>query len=552
MARGHPDLPALTEGEKLAASPPLGKGGFEGVSASFAGHCGRVSLACILATFLILTALTSSARAAQDSIPAPIVDITQPSIPTSPSLYPIDLSSALRLAERENPIIGEARARIGEALAIQKRARVEMLPWLNAGVDYNGHVGNVQRSTGAILNLSRQALYIGGGAGTSAQNTLAIPAVSIFEPLADAIYDPLAAHQRVHQARFDAAATANSILLEVTRYYLDLLGATARLEADRRSSIEAEELMRITERYAQTGEGLPSDFHRALAEWRLRRAEVRRTEENVAVAAARLARRLHLDPSIQLRPTATMLEILALVDLNCDLESLVQAAVRQRPEVGAATADLAAHEVRLRQAKARPFLPTVWLGFSGGAFGGGSNLVTPLLGRFAGRTDFDIAAFWTLENLGAGNLLEQKRRRAEMGAAAGRRASAIALVRAEVAAAWGEARAWREQVEIAREGLNIAIEGFRRDLERALEAVPDHQGRAPLPIDVLNSLQLLVEARRRLIRVITEYDRAQFRLFVALGSPPPLEQPSDPAARRVSIDEVSSPVTQTPRARGRP
>src|SRR5262249_51758006 len=159
-----------------------------------------------------------------------------------------------------------------------------------------------------------------------------------------------------------------------------------------------------------------------------------------------------------------------------------------------------------------------------------------------------IAAFWTLENLGAGNLLEQKRRRAEMGAAAGRRASAIALVRAEVAAAWGEARAWREQVEIAREGLNIAIEGFRRGLERALDGIPAHQARAPLPIDVLNSLQLLVEARRRLIRVITEYDQAQFRLFVALGSPPPLEQPSDPTARGVSITEVSGPVTQPPRA----
>ena len=271
-----------------------------------------------------------------ETVPAVAANISAAAIPVPESEFPIDLSSALRLAERQNPIIGEARARIGEALARLQRARVELLPMLNAGVDYSAHTGVLQRSAGTIIGISRQMLYFGGGTGTTAQGTIETPAVSIVESLADALYDPLVAHQRLHQARFDASATANSILLEVTRYYLELLGATARLQADRQSAKEAEELMRITERFARTGEGRPADFHRAQTEWRIRRGEARRSEEAVAVAAARLSRRLHMDPSIRIHPNANVLEILALVDLNSELESLVQTALREstRDQVG--------------------------------------------------------------------------------------------------------------------------------------------------------------------------------------------------------------------------
>ncbi len=477
-----------------------------------------------------------------ESTPAPASNIFAAVIPPPSSEYPIDLSSALLLAERANPFIGEARARISEALAIQKKARIELVPWLNAGVDYNALNGNLQRSAGNIINISRQALYFGGGSVTSAQGTITVPAVSIVEQLSNAIYDPLVAHQRLHQARFDAAATSNSVLLEVTHYYLELLGATARLEADRRSAAEAEELMQITSRFARTGEGAPADFHRAQTEWRLRRGDVRRAEEDVVVAAARLSRRLHMDPSIRIRPTANVLEVLALVDMSCDLESLIRTAVQQRPEVKSAGADLAANEFQLKQSIARPFLPTFFLGGSGGAFGGGSNIVPPLVGKFGGRSDFDVGAYWTLENFGIGNYFQQKRRRAEVGASSGRQAHVVARVRAEVADAYGETLARREQVDIARVGLATSMDGFQRDLARSRQAVPDQLGRTPRPIEAINSLKLLIEARRRLIRTITDYDQSQFRLFVAMGSPPPLEQHSDPSAPGVSIASLSAPL----------
>src|SRR5262249_5428878 len=89
--------------------------------------------------------------------PAPLV------IPPPSGVYPIDLATALRLADLANPRIGAARTMVLEALALQMTARSLLLPSLNSGVSYHGHNGDLQRSSGKIINLSLQSLYLGAG-----------------------------------------------------------------------------------------------------------------------------------------------------------------------------------------------------------------------------------------------------------------------------------------------------------------------------------------------------------------------------------------------------
>ena len=62
--------------------------------------------------------------------------------------------------------------------------------------------------------------------------------------------------------------------------------------------------------------------------------------------------------------------------------------------------------------------------------------------QLRGRTDFDVRAFWTLQNLGFGNLALQKQRRAEIGEALGEQSRMINQIRREVAAARARGR-WR-------------------------------------------------------------------------------------------------------------
>ncbi len=439
-----------------------------------------------------------------------------PSIPAPAQELPIDLPTALQLADSTNPVIAAARSQIAVAQSNLLAARVLMLPSLNAGANYHAHAGNFQRSAGNILRLSDQSFYFGGGARAIAQGTVEIPAVNISASVADALYEPLAARQRVDVSRFDASATANSVLLEVATLYQDLHRAGALLTARRQSESEAGEVVKITAGFARTGQGRQADADRARSQQQLVRASIRRAEEEVAKTSAALCRRLHLDPSTRLFPAGDPLAILSLIDPSADPETLIATAIGQRPEVGGRSAAIAVAETRLRAEKVRPFLPTLWLGFSGGAFGGGSNLTPPNLGNFGGRTDFDVVAYWTLENFGFGNLALQRRRSAEVGAATEERARVIARVREEVASARADALARREQIVLAVEELAASGEGFHQDLERARQV-------RGLPIEVLNNLDLLIKSREDLIETVTGFNRAQLRLFVALGVAPPLE-----------------------------
>jgi outer membrane protein TolC len=455
------------------------------------------------------------ATSTDPSIP---VVVGPPVVPPAPMEYPIDLTTALRLAEVENPEIAETRQRIRVALGVLQGARVLAVPTLNAGLNYHGHTGNLQRSSGRILSVSEQSLYFGGGARTLAAESISIPAVNIVSPLADVLFEPLAARQEVDRATFDASATTNAVLLEVATLHFDLIGAEASLELRRETEAEGREVSRLTTVYAETGQGLQSDADRAATLFGLIHRAVQRAEEDVAVASTRLARRLHLDPVVRIRPVVARIEPITLIDLNVPTEALVGEALRHRPEVGARAAALGVAQTRSRQEKLRPFLPNVWLGFSGGAFGGGSNLVTPLVGNFAGRTDFDVRLFWTLQNMGFGNLGLWRQREAQVGVALGEQSRMIALVRREVAAARAQAIATRGQVDVTARQLATAQDGFREDLTRI-------RGTVGLPIEVTNSLELLSDARQAHLRAILDYNRAQFRLFVSLGAPPPLEHP---------------------------
>ncbi len=415
---------------------------------------------------------------------SPVVE--GPVLPPQPE-YPIDLSVALRLAQGENPEIARARTEILSALATRQAARVLLLPNLNAGTNYHGHNGPLQRSSGRILNLSEQSLYVGGGSRTLAAESLAIPAVNIVSPLTDAWFEPLAAQQRVLRAQSFATATANSVLMEVAVLYLDLLGAQARYQAWRLNETQTAEVERITTGFSLSGEGREADAERARVQRQLRHAEVQRAEGEIAVASARLARCLNLDPSVRLSAHSGPLVPIRLIDPSFDAAQLTSIALQRRPELAARTAEIAEAQIQLKEEIARPLLPFVWVGFSGGVFGGGSNLSQPLLGRFNGRTDFDVRLIWTLLNFGQGNLALQRQRRAQIGEAVGERSRTINLVRREVAQALALSEARFQQIDLAYRQLTVAEDGFREDLSRARQNL----GR---PIEVLDNLEHLVEA----------------------------------------------------------
>jgi outer membrane protein TolC len=334
--------------------------------------------------------------------------------------------------------------------------------------------------------------------------------VWLFAHLGDAVYARLAAAQRVTARSGDAAATQNAVLLDVATAYLELAGAEARLAVLRRGEDEVGEVARRTAEFARAGQGRKADADRAAANADLVRRDIHRAEEDVAVAAARLARLLNLDPALGLRTFGGEVGPIELVPGN-DLEALLAMALAARPELLARSAAVQEARTRGRAERVRPWLPTVSVGFSSGVFGGGGGQAPSDFGQFGGRTDFDVLAAWNVQNLGFGNRARVRGADAAVGSALAAYDVALNQVRREVAEALAASQAAARQVTVARDALAVAEEGFRLEADRI------RQGQG-LPIETLDSFRQLLDARQEVVRAVVAYDVAQFRLYAATGA----------------------------------
>lgn len=466
--------------------------------------------------FLSVAALAGCRTVEPAPAPAPVRAAAQaPQIadtPVSPDCA-IDLGTALRLAGVGNPTVNLARERVQEAAAEHLSAKALRLPSVNLGMNYYLHGGALQTSAGQIREIDRQGLYLGAGARAVGAGSAAVPGVWLFAHLGDAVYEPLAAKQRLSATRSDAQAVQNAILRDVATAYLQLLGAEARLEIVCRGEVDVAEVVRLTRVYAEKGQGRQADADRAQANAELLRRQVREVEESAAVASARLCRLLNLDPSCRLKPPAGTIHPLRLLDEESELAPLVAQAVHSRPEVFARSADLAEARTRVSQERLRPLLPLVSVGYSGGAFGGGSNVATSDFSKFDARSDFDVAAVWTFENLGFGNRARVMRANAGVGQSLAGYDFAVNQIRREVAQALAEAKAAARQVETATGALTVAEEGYKLEVERIRQG----EGR---PIETLDSFRQLLDARQEQLRAVVAFNVAQFRLFVAVGFDP--------------------------------
>jgi outer membrane protein TolC len=454
----------------------------------------------------------------------------------------IDLATGLRLAGVENLELVIARQRIEAAVAQQQLAAAQILPNLNLGTNYDAHTGNVQQASGRIINVERSALYVGAGANAVAAGTVSIPGVQWNLNVSESIYNYFATRQRSEQARLATAAEQNAVLLNVSVAYTDLLEAHAALSLATITRNDAREVARLTANYAATGEGRPADAERAATELRRREEDVAQARLEVGNASRRLSELLNLDATVPLRPLESRVVPQSIVPQRIPLAELITIALLDRPELKARQAAIAAALLELDSAKVLPFSPQVLLGFSGGVFGGGSNLVAgpvppvaglppnqPRFGEFKGRTDIDAIMYWSARNLGLGNkaLIDAARSRAR--SADLEQQAVLDQVRHEVAEAFVRTHVRFKEIEVRARGVRSGMDGFAEDVTRV-------EGREALPIELLDSLRHLAEERRDYLAAITDFNRAQFELYVALGRPP-----ADMLARPVPQDMRQRP-----------
>jgi outer membrane protein TolC len=462
-----------------------------------------------------------------------------------PGENPIDLGTALRLAGAENPELLLARERIAEATALRQLAVAQLLPNLNVGTNYDAHQGALQQSAGNIIQVNRDALYVGLGANAVGGGTVNIPGLNYNLNIGQAWYSYLISRQGVVTAGAASAAVRNDMLLRVCLAYLDLLRSEGHQAIARKNRTEGATVVKLTADFAETGQGRKADADRAAVELDRRDAEVTQAEGDTLAASARLAQLLNLDPSVRLKPIDGWVVPAPIVPDPIPLPELLAMALLQRPELAARRSEVQAALYELSLEKVLPFSPNVILGYSAGGFGGGSNLISspqgfingsgvdqvgPRFSSLEDRTDFDVIVFWTFRNMGVGNLAliraaDSRARQSRL-----RELETLNLVRAQVA----EAHAWVAarflQIDSNEQAVRASQNAYAQDLIR----IRLGQG---LPLELVDSLRLLGRSRYDYLDSIIEYNRAQFQLWVALGRPP-----ANCLARPVPADLVPPPA----------
>jgi outer membrane protein TolC len=248
-----------------------------------------------------------------------------------------------------------------------------------------------------------------------------------------------------------------------------------------------------------------------LAELAFRSNDVQAADESVQVAAARLAQQLSLDPLFRFEPREPTIVPVELVAAGTPPAELVAQALTHRPEVAESRHLVAEACERLQRERFAPLIPSVLLGIGYGGFGGAEGADVR---DFSSSFDSVAGAFWEVRNLGFGEQAARHEARSRMQQAQWREVSALDRVARETVEAHVQVEARRRQLATAEEGIRAAQSSYDRNLERIRNA----EG---LPLEVLQSIQALAQARRDYLRVVISYNEAQFRLQRALGWPAP-------------------------------
>jgi outer membrane protein TolC len=457
---------------------------------------------------------------AREQVPVVPPPMLPPALPTpEPATsdgrrpLPINLPTALKLASARPLDIQIASRQVQAAAARFDAARVLWVPSLLSGVDYFRHDGVIQAVPGDLLTTSRSSFMVGGSLN------------AVFG-LNDAIFSPLAARQDLGARRANMQAVSNDVALAVAEAYFNVQQARGELAGALAYEKGAEELARRTQSLAE-GLAPPPEAARARVELARRRQAVAALRERWQLAGSDLLRLLRLDPGSSVEPVEPPNLIVTLIEPARSLDDLIVLGLTTRPELTANQAIVRATLQRLRQEKLRPLVPSVLLRgastnpagtLGAGVFGGGTN---GRLADFNGRLDYDVQVLWELQNFGLGNKARIDERRAEKEIAMLELFRTQDRVAAEIAQAYAQARSAADRLAAAEPATKDAVETFTRSMEGLAQTrrVGNTLVLIVRPLEAVTALQTLAQANTDYFAAVADYNRAQFRLWRALGQP---------------------------------
>ncbi|HTU92183.1 MAG TPA: hypothetical protein VMF69_19025 [Gemmataceae bacterium] len=483
-----------------------------------------------------------------------VLDLKPPLLEPGDLRLPINLATALRLADARPLVVVAAQASAWMSEADLQKAKVLWVPSLNLGFDYIRHDGygpdfnrginiptgenalgqNSPGSFGKPLNNNINIFFAGGGMTFTPstpnyfyQPTPAGPLLPSpqMQALTDMIFEPLRARQSLNAVRWDIQGAKNDALLMTAQAYFNV----HKYRGQYAVAIDA----------VQRGRGLVADIA-ALSRDLVSAVEIDRARnlladleqnavfarQNWRMASAALTQILRLDPRAVVEPLESDHLQITLIDPQRSLDDLIPIGLTNRPELAKHQALVQATLVAIRREKLRPILPSVLFnGFEtpyellqATAYGEGSG---GKMNLWSFRDDITPQVLWTPENMGLGNLADIKEQRGMASAMIVKLfqiqdsvAGDVTRAQADLQSAAARVVQSEREVRGALVNYNGNVEGLRQT--KRFENVLQQIFR---PQEVVFALQLLMTAYDNYVTTVAEYNTAQFELFHALGYP---------------------------------
>jgi outer membrane protein TolC len=371
------------------------------------------------------------------------------------------------------------------------------------------------------------------------------------------VFGPLAARQ-VLRARVEDVQTAkNNALLQVAEAYFDVQQARGRLAGALDAAARAGDLARRTR---ELGEDLvPAvEEDRALTLLADLEQTAASAREDWRTASAELTRLLRLNPTATVLPLEPPHLQVTLISPQEPVDALIPIGLTSRPELASQQALVQAALERLRQERLRPLLPSVVLTgnagsaggpLAGGAFASGRN---GSLNEWSGRSDFSATVVWELRNLGFGNQGLIRERQGEQYQALVELFRVQDTVAAEIARAHAQLQSAAYRVGRAESGLRTALTSYAGNLKGLGQTIRFGDLLQPVvrPQEAVAALQQLASAYRNYFTSVGDYNRAQFRLYRALGYPAEVLACERPPGEPVPVDTTRPPQMAPVRSPG--
>ena len=236
-------------------------------------------------------------------------------------VFPINLATALRLADARPLLVAAAQATVWVAEAQLTRAKVIWVPQLNIGFDYTRHDGGGPDFNKGIMTAPSVNFFYGGGGLT--ENVA----------MTDAIFEPLVQRQMVNAKQIDVQTAKNDALFATADAYFlvhqhrgQYAGALYCVERGhdliQRIANLSRELVPAVE--VDRARNLVADLQQ----------QATSSREFWRVQSANLTQVLRLDPRSVVVPLEEDHLQITLIDPARSLDDLMPVALTNRPELG--------------------------------------------------------------------------------------------------------------------------------------------------------------------------------------------------------------------------